>query len=317
MPPRKRARASTASTPLRETQPKTPVDHADDEKDEVMEDAIDPTSDPWTDEQETQLLRGLMRWKPTGIHKHFHMTRLAPSIHHDSTYPTIRHALAAAPHTRIPGIWEKLGQLYNLEGLDEREDARMIPHFDPQVWEDDVDVPEAEVAEGEDDDPLPSGRSWNEVREFNLDEDGFGEMMWAKRFAGSLDAPRSKRGTRGTASVAGSESPPFFGWDNQRTMPSHLDAEPPELADDDDTPKKSSTRSKSATAARSRRGTRGAKAQSEETGEDEEEGEREAEDEEEDDNEDEEPPESSPEKMPAKRIRSRPSLSARRSTRHR
>jgi MRG-binding protein len=66
MPPRKKARGSTraASTPV-------PDD------DSIMADA--PTSnaspskasydilkDPWTDEQETSLFKGIMRWKPAG-----------------------------------------------------------------------------------------------------------------------------------------------------------------------------------------------------------------------------------------------------------
>ncbi len=80
MPPRKRARASEASTPLAETQPKTPVEasqaasdaKANHKADEPM---LDAPEDPWTDEQETQLLRGLMRWKPIGT---------APSLPHCS-----------------------------------------------------------------------------------------------------------------------------------------------------------------------------------------------------------------------------------------
>lgn len=338
MPPRKRARASEASTPLRETQPRTPVDRADDEKDEVMEDVYDPIADPWTDEQETQLLRGLMRWKPTGIHKHFVMTRLAPSIHQDSVYRTLKQNLAAAPHTRIPGIWDKLGQLYNLDGLDAREDARTLREFDPLVWEDDIDAPQQEASEAEAEEEegehhnQARERPWNEVREYSLDMGDFGEMMWAKRFSGPPNTAPGKRSSARTTSAHGSESPPFFGWDNQRTMPSHLDAGPPEGFGENTTPKKGSARSRSAAATRSRRGPKGSKAQSEEVedqgeggeegeedddeGEEEEEGE-EGEEEENEEDEDEEPPESSPEKIPAKRPRGRPPLSARRSTRNR
>src|ERR1700761_4689791 len=83
MPPRKRARASTASTPLRETQPKTPVEHNDGKSavqgDEIMEDVgPDVLNDPWTDEQETQLLKGLMKWKPTGTCKRPHIINSLP-----------------------------------------------------------------------------------------------------------------------------------------------------------------------------------------------------------------------------------------------
>lgn len=47
-----------------------------------------------------------------GIHKHFRM--LAISEHLKSQ------GYATDEHTRIPGIWKKLGTLYNLPALDER-----------------------------------------------------------------------------------------------------------------------------------------------------------------------------------------------------
>lgn len=47
-----------------------------------------------------------------GIHKHFRM--LAISEHLKSQ------GYATDDHTRIPGIWKKLGTLYNLPALDER-----------------------------------------------------------------------------------------------------------------------------------------------------------------------------------------------------
>jgi MRG-binding protein len=60
MPPRKKAKASAASTPLRDTQPKTPQDSGPTQAQD------DVPSDPWADEQETQLFKSMMKWKPTG-----------------------------------------------------------------------------------------------------------------------------------------------------------------------------------------------------------------------------------------------------------
>ena len=60
MPPRKKTKASAASTPLGDTQPKTPQDsgHAQSQDDALNE--------AWADEQETQLFKSMMKWKPTG-----------------------------------------------------------------------------------------------------------------------------------------------------------------------------------------------------------------------------------------------------------
>ncbi|KAH8723672.1 chromatin modification-related protein EAF7-domain-containing protein [Phaeosphaeriaceae sp. PMI808] len=149
MPPRKRAKASAASTPLRDTQPKTPHEsgRAPSQDDEVLNDA-------WADEQETQLFKSMMKWKPTGLHKHFRMI----SIHNDMR----SHGFATedAPHTRIPGIWRKLNQTYDLDALDEREN---------------------QYAFSDDPDPLDRDDAPN-MPEFELPEDDFGELMWQKRF---------------------------------------------------------------------------------------------------------------------------------------
>jgi MRG-binding protein len=61
MPPRKKAKASAASTPLGDGQPGTPQasNTAAQSQDEVL-------NDPWEDEQEIQLLKSMMKWKPTG-----------------------------------------------------------------------------------------------------------------------------------------------------------------------------------------------------------------------------------------------------------
>lgn len=59
MPPRKKTKASAASTPLPDAQPKTPQDTGPTAEQEQLNDA-------WADEQETQLFKSMMKWKPTG-----------------------------------------------------------------------------------------------------------------------------------------------------------------------------------------------------------------------------------------------------------
>ena len=79
MPPKKKARGATgtrtAATPTPSvassmieddeahpsSPPKKPL-----EKEAPEEPAYDPLNDLWTDEQETSLFKGLIRWKPAG-----------------------------------------------------------------------------------------------------------------------------------------------------------------------------------------------------------------------------------------------------------
>lgn len=61
MPPRKKTKASAASTPLGDTQPKTPQDSG------PVQAHDDVLNDAWADEQETQLFKSMMKWKPTGM----------------------------------------------------------------------------------------------------------------------------------------------------------------------------------------------------------------------------------------------------------
>jgi MRG-binding protein len=60
MPPRKKAKASAASTPLGDTQPKESQEPG------VAQSHDDLLNDAWADEQETQLFKSMMKWKPTG-----------------------------------------------------------------------------------------------------------------------------------------------------------------------------------------------------------------------------------------------------------
>ncbi len=66
MPPRKKARAAAqkASTPAQDEDSMT-VDTPDTET-ILKKVEYDPLKDPWTDEQETSLFKGIIRWKPAG-----------------------------------------------------------------------------------------------------------------------------------------------------------------------------------------------------------------------------------------------------------
>ena len=62
MPPRKRLRASqpASATPTSQAKTPTPVDESTPPNQQLL-------NDPWTDEEETALFKGLMHWKPTGM----------------------------------------------------------------------------------------------------------------------------------------------------------------------------------------------------------------------------------------------------------
>ncbi|TVY62910.1 Chromatin modification-related protein EAF7 [Lachnellula suecica] len=116
MPPKKKGKgARAASTPVPDEDAMA-VDSPQ-QVEEPAKPSYDILKDPWTDEQETSLFKGIIQWKPAGMHKHFRMIALSEHLRHHGYNPEIE------KHTSIPGIWQKLGTMYNLEILDERENS--------------------------------------------------------------------------------------------------------------------------------------------------------------------------------------------------
>ncbi|KAM5471879.1 hypothetical protein MauCBS54593_003285 [Microsporum audouinii] len=169
MPPRKKQKIAT---PSQEHPQPTPAGREID-YDEIV-------ADPWTDEQETSLLKGIIRWKPVGMHKHFRMLAISDYMKSQG------YATPTEQHTRIPGIWKKLGTLYNLSGLDDREEP--------------VSTEESEDNEHPQELYCP----------FSLPIDEFGDMMWDRRLnpEGSVSPSVSGRGTsRRASTIADTDEP--------------------------------------------------------------------------------------------------------------
>jgi hypothetical protein len=67
MAPKKKARAATAaaSTPTADEEAMA-IDTPQPQTEEPPKPAYDILKDPWTDEQETSLFKGIIKWKPAG-----------------------------------------------------------------------------------------------------------------------------------------------------------------------------------------------------------------------------------------------------------
>lgn len=137
MPPRKKGKgpARGVSSPAAADSDAMVIDTPQSQRaEESPRPKPDILKDPWTDEQETSLFKGIIRWKPAGryarvkltvnsancplgMHKHFRMIALSENLRNHGYDPTTE------THTRIPGIWEKLRTLYNLDIIDERENS--------------------------------------------------------------------------------------------------------------------------------------------------------------------------------------------------
>ncbi|KAJ5987270.1 hypothetical protein N7451_011635 [Penicillium sp. IBT 35674x] len=120
MPPRKKTKRAHSTTPQAETAQSSADTPGSTDSVEKPEADYDMLTDPWTDEQETALLKAIIKWKPVGVHKHFRMVAISEFLKINGYGP------AAGEHLGIPGIWKKLGTLYNLEALNEREDSAIV-----------------------------------------------------------------------------------------------------------------------------------------------------------------------------------------------
>ena len=166
-------------------------------------------SGPWTPTQETALYKLIIHHKPTGLHKHMHMLSIYHSLRsqghvHLHSNPSQKHPKGTAaaatytstPHLRIPALWEKLRQLYDLEALDEREDSW---RFGNLTYDEEGDVAD------------PSSSSSPE-RGKNGAKQGSG--FWAREFA--LDGHRKVR--HGPAAWDGAE-----GGNSEKDYPDGVD----------------------------------------------------------------------------------------------
>jgi MRG-binding protein len=156
------------------------------------------------------------------------------SIHNDMR----SHGFATedAPHTRIPGIWKKLNQLYELDALDERENQYAFS-----------DEPEAT-----DPDEAPN------MPDFELPEDEFGELMWNKRFHREDSAAAS---SPAVMSVEDDKTMYHPGVGLLKDRPGSARSQKAETpAEATPTPKTAKTARSSRATAKSAKGTKGAKA---------------------------------------------------------
>ncbi|KEZ41092.1 putative ct20 family protein [Scedosporium apiospermum] len=134
MPPRKKARggaSQSVSTP--NTTKSDDAMDIDTPKSETPSKAtaagkgtttVDIHNDMWTDDQLSSLFKGVIRWKPAGMHKHFRMIAISEHLRNHGFDPDIHQ------HTRIPRIWERLRAHYNLDIINDRE------NFDDDAAED-------------------------------------------------------------------------------------------------------------------------------------------------------------------------------------
>ncbi|KJR80086.1 uncharacterized protein SPSK_00545 [Sporothrix schenckii 1099-18] len=124
MPPKKRGRGSavqSAATPSRDDDAmdidtpqasETPAASAPPDKP-----IYDVLQSCWTSEQKAGLFSAVIRWKPSGMHRHFRMIAISEHLRCRGFDPDVYQ------HTRIPGIWKELAAEYELETINDRDNS--------------------------------------------------------------------------------------------------------------------------------------------------------------------------------------------------
>lgn len=97
-------------------------------------------------------------------------------------------------HTKPAGIWQKLETLYNLEALDEREDARQLDKVEiPTAFRVKRSDSDENVSSSTDEDADVYSDAANKIdnEEFELPDHAFGQEKWERR----LETSKPRRGS--------------------------------------------------------------------------------------------------------------------------
>ncbi|KAI0198944.1 CT20-domain-containing protein [Astrocystis sublimbata] len=176
MPPKRKSKAAEVSTPKASVTPARDEDAMDISSPRGTPRAADTPvagkpnhplesevlGDPWSEDQISSLFKAIMRWKPSGMHKHFRVIAISEHLRNHGFDPDVE------THTRIPGIWTKLRQFFNMDMIDERDNSFDSLHSNETSSDDDG-----------------SNSIYNS---FDLPPDEFHDLMWT-RAAATVEEP--------------------------------------------------------------------------------------------------------------------------------